>query len=106
MKTIALISAFFLLSLSNNANNDSEKDMIGKKISQALTMPESLKQKSQNEKVSIRFVVNESGNVSEVNALTKDLQAKRDLEAQFMKLTFKGLPACVTNSIDIHFVLR
>lgn len=72
-------------------------------------MPESMKQNAalypNGQKVTVSFVVNEQGNVTEASAKTKDMNAKKDLEQQFMKLNFKDLKSGVQHEIDINFVI-
>lgn len=104
MKTIILSMGLFFMTLSGNANTGSEAEA-GNKIKQVVTMPESLKQKHRSEKITVNFIVNESGKVIEVNAKTNDKDAKRDLENQFIHLKFEGLNPCVMNSVDINFLL-
>lgn len=104
MKTInlILITSLFLFYSAKaiNGENNSENS---KMVRSCINVPESIKQKHKTEKITICFVVNEKGDVIEVNAKTKDALAKKDLESQFLKLNFKELPACTTNSIDINF---
>jgi hypothetical protein len=106
MKTFILSLALFLMSITLTANTGEEttKD-ISHKIKEMVTMPESLKQKHRSEKVTVDFTVNEGGQVIEVNAKTKDTATKRDLEKQFLQFKFEGLKPCVTNSIDINFLM-
>ncbi|MGZ3920433.1 MAG: hypothetical protein ACXVO9_07585 [Bacteroidia bacterium] len=104
MKSIILSFGIFLISLSLNANLGAGSD-VNNKIKQAVTMPASLKQKHRSEKITVTFVVNESGKVIEVSAKTNDKEAKRDIENQFINLKFDGLKPCVMNTIDINFLL-
>ena len=104
MKTIILSLSLFLMSLSLSAYTGGEAEA-GNKIKQVVTMPESLKQKHRAKKITVNFIVNESGKVIEVNAKTNDIKAKRDLENQFINLKFEGLKPCVLNTVDINFLL-
>jgi hypothetical protein len=106
MKTIILSLSLFLMSVSLKANTGEETTKeVSHKIKESVIMPESLKQKHRSEKVTVDFLVNETGQVIEVNAKTKDTATKRDLEKQFLQFKFEGLKPCVTNSIDINFLM-
>lgn len=106
MKATILSICLFLMSISVNANNGEETARdISHKIKESVNMPESLKQKHRSEKITVNFVVNESGKVTEASAKTKDAEARRDLEKQFLQMKFEGLKPCVVNTIDINFLL-
>lgn len=106
MKTINLILITLLFSVYSaeaiNGDNNSDNS---KMVRSCINVPESIKQKHKTEKITICFVVNEKGDVIEVNPKTKDVLAKKDLESQFLKLNFKELPACTTNTIDVNFTI-
>ncbi len=108
MKTLkSLIFLLCFFSLSVNAATDGEAPLhaLSKKIKSALNMPEALKKQKQPQKITIYFVVNECGDVTEADAKTENKDAKADLENQFMKMNFKGLQPCVRNSVDVNFIV-
>jgi len=109
MKTLKslFIAIILLVSFQYKANTGGETvaKEVSNRVKQAVIMPESMKQKNGSHKVTVSFMVNEEGKVTEVNALTNDTDAKRDLEKQFMHLSFKELAPCVRHSIDINFLL-
>lgn len=108
MKTFAQILFFFSLLISNAGYSNNGEEAINKEISnklrKAVIMPESLKGKHGPHKVTVTFLVNEEGRVTEVYAGTKDREAKRDIENQFLQLYFNELSPCVRHSIDINFL--
>ena len=106
MKTKLITLALTLLSCAGFSNNgELNTTEISRKVKTALTTPESIRQKNRSETITIRFVVNETGKVTEVLANTKNKDTKANLEQQFMNLEFKELPACVQHSIDVNFVI-
>lgn len=109
MKTFkSLIVAITLLTCTVSKANNGEETIskeVGNRVKQSVITPESIKQKKITQKITVCFLVNENGKVTEVNVCTKDLAAKRDLENQFMNLCFKELAPCVRHSIDINFLL-
>jgi hypothetical protein len=108
MKTTILLSALLLSFIGNIKASDTNNELtqsLSKKVQAALVMPEALKQQAKTQKITIYFTVNETGNVTEVNAITNNKKAKADLEKQFTQLNFKGLQPCVYNSIDVSFVV-
>ena len=106
MKTISLFFALFL-SVGMEAGNAAGEN--SKQIKTSLVMPESMKKQAshhpEGQKVSVYFMVNENGQVIESDARTKDPEAKRDLDSQFMKLNFTGLAPCVRHEVEINFKL-
>jgi hypothetical protein len=109
MKTLKSLLIAITICATSFAHANTGEEAISKEISNrvkhSVIMPQSLKQKNAEHKVSVCFLVNEEGKVTEVNALTKDKEAKRDIENQFMGLSFKELAPCVRHSIDINFLL-
>lgn len=109
MKTLKLLFTALTIftAFSIHANNGEELVLkeVGNRVRQAVKMPESMKGKNGSHKVTVNFLVNEEGKVTEVQAQTKDKDAKRDLENQFLHLTFKELAPCVRHSIDVNFLL-
>jgi hypothetical protein len=107
MKTLATI--FMALTLCGNAKAGNATEENSSKIKTSLVMPQSMRQQAarhpDGQKVSFSFVVNETGKVTEVSAKIKDAEARRDLEAQFMKLTFASLEPCVRHGVEINFIL-
>lgn len=55
-------------------------------------------------KVTFTFTVNESGKVNAVSANAETIQERKELEAQFAKLTFNHLAQGVTYSIAVNFI--
>lgn len=107
MKTISFLLAFIVCSTYSRANS-TDKSMVqlmSQKVQAALVMPESLKEQGRAHTISIWFTVDESGNVTDVTANTKNKEAKADLEKQFRQLNFKGLKPSVYNGIDVSFVV-
>jgi hypothetical protein len=105
MNAIKILVLIFILSgASLSAGESNNVSELSKKVKRSLSVPESMKQKGGCEKVTIYFMVNEKGDVIEVNARTSDKLAKDDLEKQFIRMNFKGLAPCLLNSIDINFV--
>jgi hypothetical protein len=109
MKTLksllAAIVVFTFVSARANTGEEITLKEVGNRVKHTVIMPESMKQKHGTHKITVRFLVNEEGKVTEVSAETKDKDAKRDLENQFMNLCFKELSPCVRHSIDINFLL-
>lgn len=107
LKSLAILILVLTASVSVKAanNNDGASHVESEKIKNAINMPQSLKAKNGSSKITVYFSVNELGVVNEVCAVTDNKEAKKDIENQFMKLTFKGLPSCVRNSVDINFVV-
>lgn len=109
MKTIIFLSALLLsfttIVKANDDNNVLLAQSLSKKVQTTLVMPEALKQQAKSQKITIYFAVNETGNVTEVNAITINKAVKADLEKQFAQLNFKGLQPCVYNSIDVNFIV-
>lgn len=109
MKTIAIILAlltgFTINAKANDNTNVPLAQSLSRKVQAALVMPQSLKQQTKTQKITIYFAVNECGEVTEVNARTANKEAKADLERQFMQLNFKGLQPCLYHSIDVSFVV-
>lgn len=107
MKTISFLIALIVFTTYSHANstNKSLVQLMSQKVQAALVMPESLKEQGKAHTISIWFTVDESGNVTDVTANTKNKEAKADLEKQFRQLNFKGLKPAVYNGIDVSFVV-
>jgi hypothetical protein len=107
MKTISASILALLLSINLNAGNSNGNP--ADKIKPSLTIPESMKREASRhpdgQKVLICFVVNEKGDVIEVSDRCKDAEARRNLEAQFIRLNFKDLAPCIMHEIEINFVM-
>ncbi len=104
-KSLLLFLAFILMSSQAlTAGNDKGDNKIGRKIRAALSTPKCLKNKSQTQKVTVCFCVNENGDVVEVSAKTTNKEIKEHVEKQFLTLNLKGLSPCVTNTVDVAFV--
>lgn len=56
------------------------------------------------QKVTFTFTVNDNGNVNAVAAKVENKARRQALEAQFAKLSFKGLSADTTYNIDVNFI--
>lgn len=82
-----------------------DKNKLGKKIQSALSTPETVKHKNKSEKITVYFCVNAEGKVIEVNAKTNNKEIKQHLEKEFLTLTLPDLKPCVTNTIDINYVV-
>jgi hypothetical protein len=106
MKTVSAFALTLLLALNLNAGNSNGP---AQRIKSSLTIPECMKEQASRhpdgQKVLICFVVNEKGDVTEVSAKCKDVEARRDLENQFIRLNFKDLAPCVLHEIEINFVV-
>lgn len=107
MKTILTFILAITLSTLAQANNTDRSviQLMSRKVQQSLVMPESLKQHGKAQTVSIWFVVDSEGCVTDVTVNTKDQEARADLEKQFRQLNFKGLTPGVYNGIDVSFVV-
>lgn len=103
LKTSLLLIALLIISSNVSGANDKPKS-ISQKIQSVLSTAKQLKTTSTTEKVTVCFVVNDDGNVTEVNAKTKNLDIKKHIETQFLNLNLCGLQPCVTNTIDVNFV--
>jgi len=53
------------------------------------------------QRISICFVVDDNGNVTEVNVKTNNQKIKRQFERQFFSLRFKDLEPCVINCVEV-----
>ncbi len=106
MKTLSFLIALFLTTASfANSPDKTAVQLMSEKVQATLVMPESLKEQGKAQTISIWFSVDESGNVTDVTANTKNKEAKADLEKQFRQLNFKGLKPSVYNGIDVSFVV-
>lgn len=86
--------------------SDKGKNPFSKKIQSALSTPNCMKDKAAAEKITVCFVVNELGDVTEAFAKTENPELKAQLQKQFMSMNLKGMAPCVTHSIDVNFVIR
>jgi len=59
------------------------------------------KANSSEQRISICFVVDDHGNVTEVNVKTNNQKTKRQIEKQYFSLRFKDLEPCVINCVDV-----
>lgn len=84
-------------------SNDKPKSM-SEKIRSVLATTKQLSTTSKSEKVTVCFVVNDDGQVTEVHAKTTNAAIKKHIETQFMSLNLCGLQPCVTNTVDVNFV--
>lgn len=100
-----LIMALSLGASAKTTGKENDKNKLSKKIQSVLSAPNVIKNKNKNEKVTVYFCVNADGNVIEVNAKTSDKEIKQHLEKEFMTLTLPGLKPCVTNTIDVNYVI-
>lgn len=110
MKTLAFLLAVSIALVSpvkagNEHDGNSLKNAFSKTIKSHISMPQALKEKTKHEKITVYFIVNECGEVVEVNAKTRNKQAKTDLENQFKQMNFKGLEAGKANSVDLNFIV-
>lgn len=104
LKSLLLIVALFsTFTTALAGTHDKGPSLFSKKIKAALSTPSSLKSGS-SEKITVYFVVDAEGKVTEANAKTTNKEAKQHIEKQFMTLNLKGLTPCVTNTVDVHFV--
>lgn len=110
MKTIlfslVLILGFTLNSQANNGSDNALYQSLSKKVQSVITTPYALKQTHQSQKITVRFAVDEKGEVIAAFAKTKNKDIKLDLEKQFLGLNLSGLQPFVYNSIDIKFVIH
>lgn len=107
MKTKSLLltlAAFFLLGQVSAISKDNGKNKFSKKIQAVLSTPKCLKGKANVEKITICFVVNENGDVTEAAAKTANPEVRAHLQKQFMTLNLEGMAPCVTHSVDVNFV--
>ncbi len=98
---LALI-LFFSFSTALAAND--KPKTFSQKIQAVLSTAKQLAPASGNEKITVCFVVNDDGDVTEVNAKTSNKEIKRHIETHFIGLNLCGLQPCVTNTIDVNFV--
>lgn len=110
MKTLTSLLLLLSLTLFTNqafsSNTDKGKSPFSKKIQSALSTPKCLKNKAAAEKITVCFVVNDNGDVTEANAKTENAELKGQLQNQFMAMNLKGMAPCVTHSIDVNFVTQ
>lgn len=105
LKSSLLIIAFiFAITNVSLAHNNDRPKTFTQKIQAALSTPKQLKNTS--EKVTVCFIVNADGDVIEANAKTKNTDVKKHLEKQFLGLNLCGLEPCVTNTIDVNFIIQ
>ena len=104
MKNI-ILSTVLVLTLAGitKANNGHEHESVMEKIRKNINLSEAAQPKQSSVKVDVLFKVNESGKVIEVKADTDNKQIKKELEEQFLQLSFNGLNPCVTNTVPIRF---
>ncbi|MBK9285266.1 MAG: hypothetical protein IPM51_13275 [Sphingobacteriaceae bacterium] len=106
MKNIILITALLITGLGIlKGHNGKEHESIMEKIRKNINLSEQAQGKQSSIQVNVLFKVNESGQVIEANAQTENKQVKKELEEQFLKLSFNGLKACVTNTAPIRFTI-
>lgn len=108
MKTVKspLLLIAFLISLSTAVAAKDKPKTFSQKIQAVLSTSKQLKTTAATEKVTVYFVVNDDGNVTEVNAKTQNAEVKKHIESQFLSLNLCGLQSCVTNTIDVNFVVH
>lgn len=105
IKSLLLVLAMFILIGQVGATTgDKGKSAFSKKIQSALSAPKDLKTKSGPEKITVSFVVNEQGDVTEACAKTNNSEVRQHLQKQFMGMNLQGLAPCVTHSIDVNFI--
>ncbi len=106
MKNLLLVLAICLSVNTINATvPGADKNKLIKKIQNALSTPETVKHKNKSEKITVYFCVNAEGKVIEANAKTSNKDIKQHLEKEFLTLTLPDLKPCVTNTIDINYVI-
>jgi len=106
MKNLLLVLAICLsVNTINATETGTDKNKLVKKIQSALSTPETVKHKSKNEKITVYFCVNAEGKVIEANAKTNNKELKQHLEKEFLTLTLPDLKPCVTNTIDVNYVI-
>jgi|SRR6218665_1331245 len=106
IKSLLLVLALFILigHVGATTTGDKGKNAFSKKIQSALSAPKGIKPKSGPEKITVCFVVNEQGTVTEACAKTANPEVRQNLQKQFMGMNLQGLAPCVTHSIDVNFV--
>lgn len=107
LKTIVALAGFiFLAGQSLNANSytgtPSLKD-VSKTISTNLHFPAELKKAGAEEKVSVVFTVDSTGQVNLAIAGTDNTILKQSIEQQFSKLTLAGLKPNNAYSVILNF---
>ncbi len=106
MKNLLLLLAICLsVNTIKAAETGADKNKLAKKIQSALSTPETVKHKNKSEKITVYFCVNTEGKVIEVNAKTNNKDIKQHLEKEFLTLSLPDLKPCVTNTIDINYVV-
>ncbi|MBL7919181.1 MAG: hypothetical protein JNJ40_02640 [Bacteroidia bacterium] len=106
MKNLLLVLTICLsVNTIKATETGADKNKLVKKIQTALSTPESVKHKNKSEKITVYFCVNAEGKVIEVNAKTSNKDIKQHLEKEFLTLTLQDLKPCVTNTIDINYVI-
>ena len=108
MKTLkSLLFCLSFIVLTNQASAlslDKGKNPFSQKIRSALSTPKCLENKATTEKITVSFVVNDKGDVTEAFAKTENPELKAQIQKQFMGMNLKGMAPCVTHSIDLSFV--
>lgn len=110
MKTI-IFSLLLVLGTSltlkaNSGSDEALKQSLSKKLQSILTMPDALKHENQSQKITMKFAVDEKGNVIAVNAETKNTDVKLNLEKQFLGINLSGLQPYLYNYIDVKFIVH
>ncbi len=83
-----------------------EKTMnYGKYIQEHVFLPEQYKRSGFNKQVNITFSVDDSGKVTMVAAHTENASLRKIIEDQFMRLSFTGLTARVSNKVSLNFIV-
>jgi hypothetical protein len=107
MKTLKFLLIAFILVIALkpgrvSANSFSPAKVLGEPCKESkITWRKPGKGHLSHEKIGVCFVVNDNGDVTEVNVKTNDQKTKRQIEKQFFDKSFKGLEACVINCVEV-----
>lgn len=106
MKSLIFLTVFSLSLIAKAGDtNKPLSQTLSEKVKAALIIPESLKHAQTSQKITVYFMVDANGNVTEANADTCNKETRTDIERQFLKLNLKGLTPGVYNCIDVSFVI-
>ena len=102
-----LLSLFMIQGLSaayhppKNETNESTKSIHHYFKFPHILMPNLAKTKLESVKVEVLFTTNQKGEVNFVLAKTDQVELKKEIENQFLKLSFKNIKCDIVNSVTL-----
>lgn len=104
--TCLLSLGLFTAGVAGNAAGGKEKESTAQKIQSAISLPKEFKTPGFSEKVKIFFTVDESGNVVQDVAATKNPVLRQSIEKQFKQIRFSELVPQIAYNIEINFIVQ